>query len=287
MPRPSFLGLGALKAATTLLHALLDAHPSISMARGMKEVRFFNLHYERGLGWYEGLFQPGPGQISGEVSPDYLYDPRCAPRIAEAVPEARLIAILRDPVTRTWSQYLHFRRERYYRGDFDRFLDEHPNALERNLYHQQLSRYLDLFPRERVKILLFEPFTADPTAAIGEVYDFLGVDPAFIPPPEGKVNASTAPRFPWIYATGSRGMAWLRGHGLGPLADGIKATGVKSLMLGGRADKRPAPTLSAAQEARIAAHCAKDLSALEALLGRPIREEVWPLTLKGSGVTGS
>ena len=278
MAKPDFLGIGALKAATTLLHSLLEPHPQLCMARGLKEVRFFNLHYDRGLGWYEDLFQPSPGQICGEVSPDYLFDPRCPERIARDLPDVKLIALLRDPVARTWSQYLHFRQERYYRGDLSTYLDEHPNALDRNLYHAQLSRYLERFDRDRILVLIFEAFTAQPAPEIARVYRFLGVDDAFQPPDEGKVNASAVPRFPWLFSLGSRGMWWLRDHGLGPVADAIKATGLRDRLLkrGGQGDERP--RMTEADRLRILRHAEADVAQLEALLGMTLRGGLWPMT---------
>lgn len=285
MALPHFLGLGALKAATTLLYERLAVHPSVAMARGSKEVRFFTQHWERGLGWYEGLFDGASGRVLGEVSPDYLYDPRCPGRIAQVVPHARLIAILRDPVSRTYSQFTHFRQERFYRGDFATYLREHPNALERNLYHRQLRRYLDHFPREQIQILLFEPFTREFPGSMAEVYRFIGVEPDHAPHISAeKVNASGVPRFPALFAAGSRGMAWMRERGLNRVADAIKSTGLRDRLLRPRTAETDFPPLTAADRRTIIAHAAEDVAALERLLARPLAGTLW---LQEPGLTGT
>src|SRR4051794_41103707 len=95
---PDFVGIGALKAGTTFLDGLLRSHPQLQLPTYLKETEYFSRYYERGRGWYESLFAlsaPGP---FGEVSPQYLSDPRCVHRVQAATPDARLIVSVRNPI---------------------------------------------------------------------------------------------------------------------------------------------------------------------------------------------
>lgn len=275
MDRVNFLGIGALKAATTTLYMLLEEHPQICMPNNIKEVDFFSRYHHRGSDWYYGLFNPTAGQICGEISPSYLYYPSCAERIAALLPEVKMILILRDPVRRIYSQYTHFRQQSYYRGDFATFLVEHPNALERSLYHQQLRRYLDHFAREQIRIILFETFVAQPETTIAEVYRFIGVDDRFHPPLR-RSSPSTVPRLPWLYSLGSRTMTLLRHWQLVPLVAAIRRSGLQRWMLSRPAGEVSFPPVGEAERRRLVARIEPDLEALEALLGVDLRQ-VWDL----------
>ena len=110
-PLPDFLILGAQKAGTTALYSYLRKHPSI-IGPSWKEVSYFDRHYARGPAWYRGNF-PNKlrtrGALVGEASPSYLFHPLGPRRVRELVPEARLVALLRDPVDRALSHYNHER----------------------------------------------------------------------------------------------------------------------------------------------------------------------------------
>jgi hypothetical protein len=106
-PLPDFLILGAQKAGTTALYAYLRWHPEIT-GPSWKEVSYFDRHYRRGLSWYRGHFPIGAGdRLVGEASPGYLFHPLAPERVRATVPDAKLIALLRDPVDRALSHYHH------------------------------------------------------------------------------------------------------------------------------------------------------------------------------------
>lgn len=270
-----FLGIGALKAATTTLYMLLNQHPQICMPQDSKEVHFFTHYYHRGPAWYGGLFQPIPGQICGEISPSYIYEPACAARIATLLPNVKMLLVLRDPVRRIYSQYTHFRQQSYYRGDFATYLAEHPNAVERSLYHRQLRRYWKYFPRQQMQIILFETFVAQPEATMAQVYRFLGVDDCFQPAPR-RSRPSTVPRLPWLYGVGSRAMTFLKHWQMTPVVAAIRRTGLQEWMLSRSADRSTFPPMNEAERQRLVARIEPDLEALEADLGVDLRR-IWDL----------
>src|SRR4051794_22945776 len=103
-PLPDFLILGAQKAGTTALYAYLRWHPEIT-GPSFKEVSFFDRHYANGERWYRAHMPARRRSLVGEASPSYLFHPLAPERVAGLLPEARLIALLRNPVARPSSNY--------------------------------------------------------------------------------------------------------------------------------------------------------------------------------------
>src|SRR4051794_20653441 len=114
---PTFLIIGGQRCGSTSLFSYLARHPAVGRSRG-KEVHFFTLEYERGLAWYRSHFPTrltvastrrrlGVDMIAGEATPYYLFHPLAPYRVQAVLPEARLIAVLRDPVDRAYSHYQH------------------------------------------------------------------------------------------------------------------------------------------------------------------------------------
>ncbi len=192
-PVPDFLIVGAQRCGTTWTYRELTTHPAIRRA-WRKEVHFFDVDqtFARGLAWYRANFpRLGPGELTGEATPTYLFVPRAAARLAAAVPRARLVVLLRDPVDRAYSQYHFARRHGRERRPFDVALDEQiddaadaglgiDSYLARGRYAEQLVRLFSLFPRDQVLVLRSEDLFQDP-AALGPIFAFLGVPPTSSP----------------------------------------------------------------------------------------------------------
>lgn len=104
---PAFLIIGTQKGGTTSLHDLLDHHPDVAMSVP-KEVHYFDLNYRRGERWYRAAFAfPRAGRVCGEATPFYLLHPHVPPRVARDLPDVKLVAMLREPVARTYSSWQH------------------------------------------------------------------------------------------------------------------------------------------------------------------------------------
>jgi lipopolysaccharide transport system ATP-binding protein len=108
-PLPDFVVLGTQKGGTSFFYRLLTEH-SLVRAAAAKELHFFDNKFAEGVGWYRRCFSEGKRvdghrTITGEASPSYLFDPQVPERMAQVVPEARLIALLRNPVDRAYSHY--------------------------------------------------------------------------------------------------------------------------------------------------------------------------------------
>jgi hypothetical protein len=179
--------IGAQKCGTTSLHYYLDQHPEIAMARA-KELNFFiSKGWAKGVDWYAAQFDP-EAPVRGESSPSYTNYPLhegVPARMHSVVPNAKLIFLVRDPIERIVSEYLHD----YSRGKEDRPLEQaladetsnHPYVV-RSRYFFQLEQYLSFFPLERILVLAQEDLLYDRAGTMRRVFEFLGVDASFYHP---------------------------------------------------------------------------------------------------------
>jgi hypothetical protein len=175
MKLPDFLIIGAMKAGTSSLHRYLGQHPDISVSTP-KELDFFSRHYDRGLGWYRQQFS---GAVSGESSTSYLKAhlwPETVARIRADLPHARLICVLREPVDRALSHYLH----NVWRGresrPFTQAVTPDSNIFMTSRYGWQLDRYLAEFPPERLLLVTTDELDHSPKRVLRRILRFLGVD---------------------------------------------------------------------------------------------------------------
>jgi hypothetical protein len=249
--RPTFLILGAMKAGTTALYTQLGTHPDVFISP-VKEPNYFafagqDLNFQAPIDrrpdginhtsitdWdaYRALYDAAdPAQARGEASHTSLYWPDAAANVEQRVPEARLIAVLRNPVDRAYSEYLHFRR------DGDEPLDSFAAALDaeeerirndwamgryvdRGRYDEQLRRYLRRFDREQIRIVLHEDLVQSPEAVLRALCSHIGVDPSVELQADRRVNKSGVPDHPWVHRV-LTGLQPVR-EALGPLVpDGI------------------------------------------------------------------
>jgi len=176
---PDFLVIGAGKSGSTTLYEYLCRHPDVFMSE-IKEPEFFSRDdvYEKGLDWYASLFADArPDQLRGEASTTYMRWPHTADasaRIAETLPNAKLICILRHPVDRAYSHYCHHMRYEV-TMTFEQALDEDDLFVDCSMYMDQLDRHLRLIPRESLLCLLFDDLRSDPSAMSAQMQRFLGL----------------------------------------------------------------------------------------------------------------
>ena len=179
---PTFLVIGAMKAGTTTLYQRLARHPDVFMPEN-KEPDFFVAEktWDRGLDWYRGLFEGAGGAVAvGEASTSYSkcteFDgvPR---RIATVLPDVRLVYVLREPIGRMRSMYLHNVRMGRERTSADEALLERPMYLDASRYALQMDAFLEHFDRDRLYVLRTEDLRTDAQGAVAGVLRFLGLDP--------------------------------------------------------------------------------------------------------------
>jgi hypothetical protein len=239
---PNFFVVGAPKAGTTSLYHYLDQHPEVYMSPVKEpnyfasEVRIENfaedlqpqvkrdqrtlreyldgpLDAKRFGGiisdWadYLRLFRNAAGERAiGEASVCYLWSPTAPGNIQSKVPGAKILMILRNPVERAFSQYLHALTNGVVRGPFwpllqasarrpsGKFSALHP-LLEFGLYYEQVRRYWERFPKHNVRIHLYEEYRKQPDRVLAEIFRFLGVEDGFQPDTSRRALEPRAPRF--------------------------------------------------------------------------------------------
>ncbi len=271
MDLPDFLGIGALKAGTSYLDAMLRGHPEVGLPPAVKEVEFFNRHFDRGPEWYGRQFRGAEGLVRGEISPQYLFDARAAGRIRDLVPDVRLVVSVRDPVERAYSQYKHWAQETAYRGSFEDFLTDHPGAVARGRYLPQLRPYLDRFSREQILVIVFEELVGQPGTTMAGVYRFIGVDPLYRPArADQAVNVSAPPRFHGSYVASKRVSRWVQDRGGTRIIAAAKRAGIDRVF-GSKGEGAAFAPLLPATARRLADTYAGDNDALSRFLGRDLR----------------
>jgi hypothetical protein len=182
---PNLIVIGAMKCGTTSLHRYLRLHPEIGMS-APKELNYFINELQWGLGeeWYRSHFDPRL-RIRGESSVHYTNYPRfadVAERIHDLVPGAKLIYMVRDPIDRMLSHYVHNRAGGYERLGPEEALARPSAYIDRSRYWMQLERYLANFPPEQIRIVTQEELNAKREETMASVFGFLGVDASFSSP---------------------------------------------------------------------------------------------------------
>ena len=295
MPLPHFFVIGAPKAGTTALHAALAGHPQLYLSP-VKEPKYFlcddrpppnqggpgDAHSALEWVWdrrqYEALFAAAPsGALRGESTPLYLADPAAHQRIHSAVPDARLIVVLRDPVDRAYSNWAHLWADGLETiDDFVEACAEEParrdagwapfwRYLETGLYGRQLLHLFTLFPRDQVHIIRYMELVDSPSATLDGVCRFLGVEEGVVTEVPARNVGGYVP--PTAYARVLRA-TFRSGASLGrhfPPQVWRKA----SLPLQWLIQRTPQhrPELPAGDRARLVSHFAEDIDIVEEVTG--------------------
>ena len=263
---PHFVIIGAVKGATTWIHNQLQDNPAIYLPA--PEPHFFSQEHAQGLDHYRRFFDGArPDQILGEKSADYLAHPDAPARLAAALPEARLVVQLRNPVDRAYSDYkMLFRRGTVTKGP-EHYLDGRPNDqprfLEDGLYAQHLRRWLAHFDAEQIKILLFEDVKAAPEASVAIVSDHIGV------PRHYSTQVGSDPR----NDSSERFLPLPVRTALAPLKEAVRPLRGKAMferVRGVFARQIAYPPLPAALRQRMVDYYARDIADLEELIGRDL-----------------
>lgn len=206
---PDFLIIGAQKCGTTSLYHYLVEHPYV-MSASRKQMHFFDNNFNKGITWYRTHFPSyfykyyfrqthKKDFITGEATPYYIFHPLAARRVAQYMPHAKFVLIIRNPVDRTYSHYNHEMRKGTEKLSFTEALEIEPERLKgekekmladesyysfslqhhsyiaRSLYADQMEEWLKYFPLKQFLILRSEDFYKDPTAVLREILEFLKV----------------------------------------------------------------------------------------------------------------
>jgi len=280
MHLPTFIVFGSRKAGTSSIYNYLEQHPQVFMSR-LKGTRFFQFDPERPelgqklpvktLEDYATYFRDGAKQnakATGEISPSYLTSRGAAQRIHQTLPNIKLVASLRNPVDRAYSQY-----QMDMRGLSD------PNArvefnsstaqkwIPAGRYASHLQRFYDLFNREQIQIHVFEDWIAKPAEMTASLYRHIGVDEGFKPDFSVESNKGGQPKSEFVKSLLQHRKVYTDMKRFVP--KGIRTT-MKRLR---NANMTPAPKLDPALKAELLAQYTDDIAELEDLLRRDL--DVW------------
>jgi hypothetical protein len=192
--------IGAMKAGTTSLHTYLDAHPDIHMSK-LKELDFFveSKNWRRGVDWYRAQLDPS-APLNGESSPNYTKAPTFAgvpARMHGLVPKARLVYVVRDPVARIVSHYLHNVESGRERRSLDEVLAgdvREQHYVQASRYHHQLQQYAPYYDLDSILVVASEDLSRRRRPTLQRIFAFLDVDTDVDDPAFDEVRYQTAGR---------------------------------------------------------------------------------------------
>lgn len=296
MTQPSFFLVGAPKCGTTALCKYLGQHPGICISTP-KEVNYFDTDFQtkksaRSLPEYLEKFTGGESKVCGEGSTSYLYSKEAAKNIHQFNPDAKIIIMLRDPVTvmQSFHSQLLFNGSSETVEDFAKAIALEPERKrghhipkrctvpEMLLYREvvsfseQVKRYLDIFGEQQVKIILFNDFKQQTAAVYREVLEFIGADPTF-ETSFVRINSNKKARSRFLQSLLKYPPAKVLevGKYILPVPQSwrralLETTKAKLKSL--NTQKTTRPTLDAALRNRLIAEFKPDIQKLEALIGR-------------------
>jgi hypothetical protein len=271
-----FIGIGSGKCGSTWLYENLVQHPEFHDGNP-KEIHYFSdLYNNHDFQWYESLFSGSEGKLKGEFSITYMYDPLAAERIYERFPDAKIIAMVRDPITRTYSDYQHFIRKGDVPKDypFSEYIQDN-EKLKFGHYSTYLEPFYKVFPKENILVLVLEEMQHDLAACYRQVFEFIGAeDVDFLP--EGvadKRNQSTNYRFLKLENILVRTYRFMARRGLTGFAERLKRSGVAQFMRRLNSTSRPLPEMDPQSKQLLMTAFAEEQDKLVQLLGR--KTPIW------------
>lgn len=271
-----FIGVGSGKCGSTWFFDNLVKHPEICGANP-KEINFFSDLYDRGIEWYRSNFSACDNDLKkGEFSVTYLYNKSAAERIYRHFPDVKLIAIVRDPIGRTYSDYWHFIRK----GDiaaqttFAEYIKDEAR-LSFGDYARYLAPYFEQFPAENILVIVLEEFSRDYVRGFAEVYRFLGLkDTRFVPQDASRhVNVGRDYRFLALENLMVRGYRILARAGHTRFAEAIKRTRIPEFFRKFNTRSQSLPPVPAACRASLLAYFGPRNVQLAKLIGRDLK--IW------------
>jgi LPS sulfotransferase NodH len=265
---PSFFVVGPPRTGTTWLHEVLSEHTVLP--HPTKETRFFDNHFDRGFDWYRAHFPASTEhRLAGEVAPTYFASSLARERIADAVPDAKVICIFRNPVDRVVSLYRLKRAYGMIPWNFEEAIVRDSELMESSKYGTNLKAWLHTFGPDRVLATVYDDLRDEPQAYLDSVADFIGM-------PRFELSASqtdpvfasehmTLPRNYYRTRSATAMAEWLKLRQLDTVVAAVKKSPLLKLVLGGGP---PFAKLSRDVTLKLHDHFRPEVEELEALLQR-------------------
>jgi hypothetical protein len=265
---PNVIYIGPDKAGSTWLFQLLSCHTD-AFVTPAKDLYFFDRYYDKGIDWYAQQFDGGAGyRVVGEISHDYLYHRAAARRLRSVLPEVKLLVCLREPCARTFSAYLHLVKGGYFSGTFEAALEAHPGLVERSCYGKYISMYLDHFPREQLRCVVFDDLQHDAQHFASSVFQAVGLAPMQLP---ARLQQHVLPAGRSRSVLLTRTVKWAadltRAGGMPKLIGRVKTSGLVQRLLYRPYNERKRPTPTPQTVTRLREMFLPDIAKLDEKLG--------------------
>lgn len=266
---PSFFIIGPPRTGTSWLHEVLGTR--IALPESVKETRFFDVHFERGIDWYRAHYRKSAGEFLGEVAPTYFASPTARERLLQTIPEARIVCIFRDPVERVFSHYRIKRAYGMIPWEFEEAIVRDPELVESGRYASHFKEWLNLFGPEQVVATLFDDLRDRPQSFVDGLADFAGMPRFSLTASETmQVHSSKTMTLPRSYPL-TRGATltaeWCKARRLHSIVWLVKSSPLKKLFLGGGPPFEQLPPKTAL---RLYEKFTPEVEELETLLNRDL-----------------
>jgi hypothetical protein len=235
---PTFFIVGPPRTGTSWLHEILKRQ--VGLPIHLKETRFFDLHFHRGLSWYLSHYRipHQDGQV-GEVAPTYFASPPARCRIRELIPRAKIVCVFRDPIQRLQSLYRLKRAYGWISWSFEQAIQLDVELIESGRYATHLKGWQQDFGADHVLPTLFEDLREHPQSYVDQLADFIGIPRFTLSSADRQsIHASdvmTLPRSYYRTRTARLMAEWLEARRFGQVVAAARNSRLRKLVLGGGA----------------------------------------------------
>ena len=232
---PFALSIGPQRAGTSWLDRYLRQRNDICVPEAVKEIFFFDRHYTRGESFYASHFKPDVDHhLAIEITTTSFDHDGAAQRVLDVCgSDVRLICPLRDPYTRSYSLYLHYKRYGIVYGSLEEAVNQNPQIIESSRYAKHLKQWFDVFGQDNITILFQEDLEKDQDAYIRDVCNGLRIDYMALPDElADRFNATTYSKSNGLARVIQKTADWLRQNRLFFIVNFAKKLGLKTFIFG-------------------------------------------------------
>lgn len=266
---PSFFVVGPPRTGTSWLHEILKNH---AVLPDCKETRFFDVHFDLGLGWYQTRFAKQKSSLpTGEIAPTYFASRAARERIKNLSPLAKIVCIFRNPAERLISLYRLKRAYAMIPWNFEEALLRDEELAETSMYATHLAEWLHIFGSQQVRAMFYDDLRDEPQNFVDELADFIEMPRFRLSKTEMRaVHSSdrlTQPRNYHSTRKAAQIAEWLKARRFGSLVAALKASPVGKLLLRGGARFAEVPPEAVAAVSDL---LRDEIDRLEAMTGRDL-----------------
>lgn len=267
---PTGLVIGPMRTGSTWLYEYLLSRGDVCLPKGVKETFYFAENYGEGEAWYENHFRhydPARHLRIIDVSPTLFHNPEAIARARKHLRSPVLMAILRRPMERTWSHYMHLRQYGKTTLDFDAAVRAIPSIIEPSLYAKHLARWISQFGRDAIRVVFYHDLKQQQSEFVRQVdraFDLPRAAPQALP--KAKINSGSLPRSLLLARMTRLGAARLRRNGLHCIVNAGKHIGLSDLVYGRSRGTVAKPNMRPETRGYLASRFSTEVDELERLL---------------------